>query len=120
MGYYTKYKLTVRNVDRPYMPLSPEEEKIMAQRLYEIIWGYKDDYKPRYFEDILEEEMKWYEHESDMFTFSKEYPNYVFLLEGIGSTHDDQWRLYAYDGTLEKIYARIEFDRPNDPIFMLM
>lgn len=58
MGYYTRYNLTVRHVDHPYMPLSPEEEKIMAQRLYEIIWGYKDDYKPRYFEDILEEEMK--------------------------------------------------------------
>lgn len=55
-----------------------------------------------------------------MFTFSKEYPNYVFLLEGEGEEHDDIWRLYAHNGTLELIQAKITFDRPNDPIFMLM
>ena len=102
------------------MGLSPEEEQKIAQRLYEIIWGYKDDYIPCSFEDVLEEEMKWYNHNSDMFTLSKEFSDYIFLLEGKGEKHDDMWHLYAYNGTLELIRAEIKFDRPNDPIFMLM
>ena len=120
MGYYTKYNLIVCHVDRPYMGLSPEEEQKIAQRFYETIYGYRDSYTPRHLEDVFEEEMKWYDHESDMFTLSKEFSDYIFLLEGEGEEHNDMWRLYAHNGTLEFIHAKITFDRPNDPIFMLM
>ena len=120
MGYYTRYNLTVRHVDHPYMGISLEEERKIARRLYETIYGYRDNYAPRNLEDVFEEEMKWYDHDSDMFTLSKEFSDYIFLLEGEGEEHDDMWRLCAHNGALELIQAKITFDRPSDPIFMLM
>ena len=118
MGYYTKFDLTAQHRDT-WMAVDSETEEKMTLRLWELISG-SDYFRPEKFEQMLEEPMKWYDHKNDMYTLSTEYPDYIFLLEGIGEEHDDQWRLYACDGVMEEVRAKIVYDAPKEQLFYRM
>ena len=119
MGYYTKFDLTAQHRDT-WMAVDPETEKEMAVDLWANYINSGCSWTPQTFEVVFEEEMKWYNCEHDMFEFSKKYPDYIFLLEGVGEEFDDQWRLYVCNGVMEKIRAKIIFDAPQEQLFTRM
>lgn len=115
MGYYTKFALHAYGAESK-SPISEDREEEIAMKLWEITSG-SNRYRPCNFEDCLEEKMKWYDHEKDMAALSKEYPNILFVLEGIGEEFPDAWRKWFHNGTVEASYAEIVYPQPNNPLF---
>lgn len=110
MGYYTYF--TMEAIDTSTnLPLSVEKEKEICKRLWEI----SEDaiYEGENFYECLGDTLKWYDHQKDMITLSKEFPEVMFMLEGEGEERDDIWRLYVHNGEWELCTARIEFEVPD-------
>jgi len=57
---------------------------------------------------------KWYSYQTDMAEFSKEYPQYLFTLEGEGEEQGDHWKLYCNNGKSQLCLAIVTFE-PFDP-----
>ena len=113
MGYYTHYTMNARTIDG--RSLTEGMEAAICKRLLEI----SDDaiFEGKTFDECLNDELKWYDHEHDLLELSKEFPEVVFALEGEGEDHDDLWRLYVHNGMRERIRARIVWDEPADKGF---
>lgn len=97
MGYYTTFKLSIRN---------GEVTEEMQTKLKEI--------KPEYFighdmEDLLEGlyEAKWYDWKEDLIKLSKAFPTEVFELSGYGEEREDMWKAYFKNGKLQIERAEI-------------
>ena len=116
MGYYTKFELHAVDVEAG-SPIIMMEEEIIAKRLWQLIGG-SDRYAPKSFEDAVGgDSMKWYDHEKDMTTLSEEFPNILFILEGVGEEFPDAWRKWFYNGKFEASYAEVVYPRPENPLF---
>jgi hypothetical protein len=116
MRYYTKFELHAVDVETG-SPITMMEEGIIAKRLWELLDG-SDRYTPKSFDAAIgEDSMKWYNHEEDMITLSKEYPNILFVLEGIGEEFPDAWRKWFHNGQFEESYAEVIYPRPVNPLF---
>ena len=115
MGYYTKFDMYAYNVETRE-PISEEQEKAIAAKLWEITSGHKR-FCPKHIDDVFEENMKWYDHEEDMMNLSVEYPNILFVLEGIGEEFPDAWRKWFHNGKFEESYAEITYPKPVNPLF---
>lgn len=90
MGYYTGYKLTT------------SEEYDLHYKQIGIESGYSNP-----FEDTI----KWYEHESDMRSYSKKYPDVLFTLNGEGEESGDIWIEYYKNGLMQRTKAKLMFDK---------
>ena len=88
MGYYTRYELTVEDCER-------HEKEI------ELIAGYSG---------LFDDELKWYEHESNMREHSLNHPNVLFRLDGEGEESGDIWIEYYKNGKMQKTKAKLMFD----------
>lgn len=114
IGYYTYYNLSVRN------NIDMESQKAAAIRLNEII-GFGPDITTRAMFDrypfgfISDDEMKWYEWESDMLTLSSEFPEIEFVLYGEGEERDDNWRAFFKNG--ECVYQQAHMYYDPEPVF---
>jgi hypothetical protein len=115
MGYYTKFELHAVDVETS-SPIPMVEESVIAARLWQLVDG-SDRYTPKSIESCLDEEMKWYDHEEDMTTLSKEFPNILFVLDGVGEEFPDAWRKWFYNGTVEASYAEVVYPKPANPLF---
>ena len=121
MGYFTKFELHAYDVETKY-PVSNFMEADITYDLEQIAFGpiEREEYErngPVNFERWTEEAMKWYDHEADMITLSKEYPNILFVLDGVGEEFPDAWRKWFYNGTVEASYAEVVYPRPENPLF---
>jgi len=58
--------------------------------------------------------MKWYDHDADMVALSKQLPNVLFRLHGIGEEHDDEWVKFYFNGEIES-HTRQSWSPPNRP-----
>lgn len=56
------------------------------------------------------ENCKWYSAEQDILAFSKQYPNWLFQLDGEGEESGDIWRKYFVDGKMQDAKARTVYD----------
>lgn len=54
---------------------------------------------------------KWYDHESNLKMFSKEYPDYLFELSGEGEESGDIWKKYFHDGKIQTCKSVITFEK---------
>jgi hypothetical protein len=115
MGYYTKFELHAVDVKTGSLITMAEEEAIAKSLWY--LTGGSDRYTPKSIEGCLDEQMKWYDHEEDMAALSKEFPNILFVLDGVGEEFPDAWRKWFYNGTVEASYAEVVYPRPQNPLF---
>jgi len=95
MGYYTNYNLEVENDE---FNLINHEQGII--NIIEF--------------DPFDESCKWYGNECDMKKYSKKYPEFIFILHGIGENHEDQWRAYYKNGKSFTSYAKITYESYNE------
>jgi len=95
MGYYTEYALSANNAEGLEDKITKDLEEISG---YSIRFGYSDS-------------CKWYNHQDDMLTLSKIYPNVVFVLEGEGEESEDLWIKYFKNGKMQVCKAEITFEK---------
>lgn len=113
MGYYTYYTLGVHkkkhNVNYPEVTVDFEIEKKVAVELAKIIYEIDDkpneqdikylaEVEERGIYTVLNDSLKWYEHEDDMCKLSAMFPDLYFTLEGDGEEFDDFWRKLFHNG----------------------
>lgn len=100
MGYYTNYSLEVRAKDST-KEISYNEMKVIEERFNDLT-GYD-------FFTMLEygEEGKWYHHDEDMIQLSKEFPQYLFILEGAGEERNDWWINTYWNGQMGESSAKV-------------
>lgn len=114
MGYYTNYKLSILNKDKPdYDKLNTFIEQNKDNESEELPNGKVLSYPLNYLLELFDEgsePTKWYDHEDDMKEFSRMFPNLVFELSGEGEESGDIWKKYFRDGKMQKCEAKIIFD----------
>lgn len=111
MGYYTCFNISFRKMNNSIM-IVDEFDKIndeMGAALANIHPDYFYPYDSLTIQ-IESELMKWYEYDEDMRKLSKQFPDFLFILEGDGEDPDDLWRNYYYNGKCQHCPARIEYD----------
>lgn len=54
-----------------------------------------------------EESGKWYEHEKDLLSFSRQHPHLLFTLNGWGEEAGDIWVKYFHNGKVQKEKASL-------------
>lgn len=97
MGYYTKHSLS-----------------ILGCKDYDIIEQHEQNLSDKY-DACFDDATKWYRCEENMIEYSKEYPDFIFLIEGKGED-GDEWKLYVKNGKSQTIYPEIiwaEFNEEN-------
>ena len=100
MGYQTDFILTTDEY------LDEEIVKKIGDRLDEIsTYRFEESDGDFYLYNA-----KWYDSHEDMLELSKEFPEYVFQLDGNGEGNDDVWRQYYKDGKSQNANARVIYD----------
>ena len=95
MGYYTTYKLNIKNDD----PLAASFLGEQAEHGSYIGLAFNHDL----------ETCTWYTYIEDMVALSRALPNALFELEGEGEAPKDIWRAYFKNGKVQKCPAIISF-----------
>jgi hypothetical protein len=79
-----------------------------------IIEKFRDKYEYASYalrkDGSTNEPCKWYEHDDELKEFSKNYPNWLFTLEGKGEEAGDLWKKYFVNGKMQEAQAKIIFD----------
>ena len=135
MGYYTRYTLTwkapVKTDKVNYIPacdhqvpknarFCPECGKCVDYKLGlddiigERIEGNENMHFALAVDGTSAENCTWYDHDNDMKALSKEFPDVLFTLHGIGEEAGDIWVKYFRNGKVQSVKGRIVFD-PFDP-----
>lgn len=119
MGYYTYYRLGVKNEDK--VPLERQREaSLYLAELFDCNEKEKNlileaDYP---FGWISYDSMKWYDWERDMTNVSERFPEIEFILYGEGEERDDTWRAFFKSGKCIYQHAYIYYDpEPNSEDF---
>ena len=121
MGYMTKFDIYTFDTNTRE-PIPREQEYDMTYELEQIAFGKTDredfeKYGPVSFDTWTGDEMKWYDHEDDMIALSKNHPNVIFIVEGVGEEFPDAWRMWVHNGIMEKSYAVIKYPEPENVAF---
>ena len=114
MGYHTTFELSWGAVggdplkDPPSLDLLRKvSDWIMAQKVADPWFLH-----PLTSGGSSVQEAKWYDDERwpQMYRLSKQFPNLLFELYGVGQEAEDQWIEYWLDGRLQEAPAFISFD----------
>jgi hypothetical protein len=92
MGYYTNYEVKIEG----YV----NDEIFDALLHFEMPSGgsLKSIFDLRNSDCAMETQAKWHDHESDLLTLSKAFPNVVIHVNGIGEDFDDIWSKHFQNG----------------------
>lgn len=117
MGYYTAFRLSVKNV-RSLSEYTALREAVKPFGVFdldlELEPGLELKLKPQpglvifYSSDTY----KWYHFEKDMDKLSQEFPHMTFMLEGDGEDYDDYWIEYFQDGNHELCVGSFTYPDP--------
>ena len=77
------------------------------EEVYDIFIKENQIAKPAFNTNIS---VKWYDHEKALKNFSKQFPDLLFILEGVGETTGDVWIKYFKDGKMQFCPGTIVFD----------
>lgn len=89
---------------------------LKAMELYEgdAVWYSENDGECSLFGG---EGAKWYDHEIEMIESSKNHPDTVFVLDGMGEDSGDVWRKFYFNG--RSLVWRPDDKKPElEPIIM--
>lgn len=106
MGYYTSYKLSVKNETHPQYEgfvkwVEPFPKTSTGYSWYDFWMGSGDN-------------CKWYEYNTDMVALSQQFPELVFLLEGEGEESGDMWKRYYKNGKVQVANAVVTYDEYDE------
>ncbi|MBQ4817633.1 hypothetical protein IHP72_15365 [Bacillus pumilus] len=96
MGYYTQYEVEMdkdAELVREYV-----NENFDGNGCLTAVFNGWDD------------ELKWYGHEVDMRSVSRQFPDVLITLTGEGEESGDMWRKYFKGGKMQECRAKITFD----------
>jgi hypothetical protein len=120
MGHYTNFTLRIinRSDEKELLCLHENSEtaKYCSECGIPISLKYLsvNDFIEKLADDIgydpFGDECKWYDHEEEMYRFSKEYPNVVFELSGKGEKNHDLWKKYFKNGKMQMSEAIITYE----------
>lgn len=96
MSYYTEYSLEV------IVPKSVDHIKNIRNSIADADMSINSA-------GDTEGEAKWYNHEEDIKTYSKIYPEVLFILSGVGEELGDLWKKYFKGGKMQYEPAKIKF-----------
>lgn len=94
MGYYTSYEIEVRP--------SELRERVIAS--VEALVSYNP----------FEGSTKWYDHEANLKTVSRGYPDVLVIIDGEGEEVNDKWRMFVQNGKTET-HRMPEWKPPENP-----
>ncbi len=100
MGYYTKYEVTISNIDDPNKVIESVE------RLGFDNCNLTDDRTTLYFYY----DGKWYDWQEDCIRLSKAYPKILIEIEAEGEEYGDIWKARIRNGVCERVNAKIIYD----------
>lgn len=113
MGYLTSYSLRV-------IPHSYPRE-VIAGALTKATGSVGDDsanWDRMFIDELMDgdsEPQKWYGHDNDMVALSKELPDVLFRLSGVGEEQGDEWVKFYLNGEIET-HTRQRWVPPNFPL----
>lgn len=100
MGYRTTYNLTIYH-----------------KKTYEVICDIEIINKiEQFYNVILNDENKWYDHIKDMTKFSKKYPEYYFYFANYGEGVGDIWLSLFHNGKSCEVDLDPQFPSINELI----
>ena len=103
MGYYTDYSIQVEG-DVNYNKLEEIAERINEVSGY---YFYADINKFQENHIMCDDTYKWYNWHKHMKSISKEYPELLFKVEGVGEEHDDHWKCNFINGRDERMSPEV-------------
>lgn len=110
--YMTTYELKVQNVQKDRF-----QELLNVLRDMSIVDDVLDegDYyeKPKDAIFYASNESTWDDHDQDMLSISKQFPEMIFKLKGDGQDREDMWETYYHDGLKEECRAVIQYPEPK-------
>ncbi|MBO7462008.1 MAG: hypothetical protein J6T96_05385 [Bacteroidales bacterium] len=116
MGYYTQFDLTV--IDKNDEIPSADKMIEMGNKLSEMSEEFSYFSKGTDIRSMIStNEMKWYEYFEDMEDFSKEFPEYMFILSGYGEERNDTWIAHFQNGKWQQRDSEIIYDDFNPELF---
>ena len=104
MSYYTCYCFEVKTGDNSGS--HPDDFAIIAR----LRATNENAYYALDKGGSTETEAKWYDHETDLKEFSKNYPDALFVLYGDGEENDDFWYSFFKNGKVQCAPVRLEHD----------
>lgn len=113
MGYYTRFSLTIENLDWFNIDADLKRLNKISADMNEIVWdgAMRLDVQCSWDNgnDLFEgEETKWYEWQRDMTKLSKKHPDVRFRLDGVGEEQGDVWQAEFWNGQYrrrEQVYS---------------
>src|ERR1044072_2892574 len=108
MGHYTVFKGSVTGPQAGLDKLKAYADSGHTFSDYEIELS-------DWFDTYLNggESMKWYDCDVDCANLSKQYPNLLFEVEGIGEEAGDVWKAWFRNGSSVRVQATLSFDVPD-------
>lgn len=117
MGYYTTYEFGTKGNKYKVKDIA----SYIKEELYDKSNGNKF-YPFSYELDLLfleeniydfelhSDDTKWYRHDEEMLELSKQFPETVFYLYGVGEDNNDMWYKYYKNGKSQYCPAKITYD----------
>lgn len=113
MGYYTHYDISFKNE-----PMTHEYAKKLAEINPNYFGNCYGDISDQFLEDLISgNSMKWYDHDKDMLTLSKAFPDELFVLHGEGEESGDLWNTYYKNGHMQHCPATVVYPESDPNIF---
>lgn len=103
MGYYTTYNLTGDKIQEFVEDVARGEPDTTVYYWVDYAMDYQG---PGTGTWIAREDVKWYDHETDIVDLSLNFPGVLFTLEGNGEEDDDEWTMFARDGVFYKEWVQ--------------
>ena len=113
MRYYTKFELTVRNIEslRQFEELTEilEDRELLLYAFNPGVY-YLDDKEASF---ATYDEVEWKDYPAEMVMISEKFPRMYFELEGCGQDVGDFWKAYFHDGECEMCRGEIVYEQPK-------
>lgn len=102
MGYYSFFKFDV--IDKKTKEWTPDADLVIDALLE----------KSGYGSTLLEDEVKWYDHEKDCIAISASFPDVIIIVDREGEESGDFARDYYCNGKLVSDVPEIVYKEPHE------